>query len=295
MPSSPRRPSQALGDVTRTGSRISARCAPVLARARRTWTRCAETMLERSVAGPHAHRQGTRRGASRGSPDAEPVRRSCVGSDGPARRVTSPRKRVKVAMGTDCPVAPHGTNLRAGTDGRERVHAATGPRRGDLSAAGSWACRTNSGRRPGKRADVVVDGDALVFEKLPSGSEPFTRTAFASSADRKDGSSARSSTAPDPPSPTRPPRSGPTHESAWRRACVLTFWMTGVPFTRTCPTPVEYRRGAPGWRGPEPRRDTTTSAYAPSRSLPGESWSSRPAARHPPDRFLEGKIPSSRT
>jgi len=77
---------------------------------------------------------------------------------------------VKVAMGTDCPVAPHGTNLRElvlmaenGFTPHQALVAATS------SAAELMGLQDELGTlEPGKRADVVVvDGDALVFEKLP--------------------------------------------------------------------------------------------------------------------------------
>jgi imidazolonepropionase-like amidohydrolase len=76
---------------------------------------------------------------------------------------------VKVAMGTDCPVAPHGTNLR------ELVHmAAHGltPEQALVAATSSAAelmgLQDELGTlAPGKRADVVVvDGDPFDFDTL---------------------------------------------------------------------------------------------------------------------------------
>ena len=77
---------------------------------------------------------------------------------------------VKVAMGTDCPVAPHGTNLRElvlmaehGFTPQQALIAATS------SAAELMGLDDELGTlQPGKRADVIVlDGDPLDFEKLP--------------------------------------------------------------------------------------------------------------------------------
>ncbi|MGH2557101.1 MAG: amidohydrolase family protein [Actinomycetota bacterium] len=77
---------------------------------------------------------------------------------------------VKVAMGTDCPVAPHGTNLRElelmaenGYTPSQALVAATS------SAAELMGLQDELGTlEPGKRADVVVlEGDAFDFEKLP--------------------------------------------------------------------------------------------------------------------------------
>jgi imidazolonepropionase-like amidohydrolase len=77
---------------------------------------------------------------------------------------------VKVAMGTDCPVAPHGTNLRElvlmaenGFTPSQALVAATS------SAAELMGLQDELGTlEPGKRADVVVlDGDPFDFEKLP--------------------------------------------------------------------------------------------------------------------------------
>ena len=73
---------------------------------------------------------------------------------------------VQVAMGTDCPVSPHGTNLRelalmadAGLGPARALHAAT------LSAAALLRLDNELGSiEPGKRADVVVvSGDPLDF------------------------------------------------------------------------------------------------------------------------------------
>ncbi len=77
---------------------------------------------------------------------------------------------VRVAMGTDCPVAPHGTNLRElqlmaenGFTPQQALVAATS------SAAELMGLADELGTlAPGKRADVVVvDGDPFEFEKLP--------------------------------------------------------------------------------------------------------------------------------
>jgi imidazolonepropionase-like amidohydrolase len=77
---------------------------------------------------------------------------------------------VKVAMGTDCPVAPHGTNLRElvlmsenGFTPKQALVAATS------SAAEPLGLEDELGTlKPGKRADVVVvDGDPFDFESLP--------------------------------------------------------------------------------------------------------------------------------
>jgi imidazolonepropionase-like amidohydrolase len=77
---------------------------------------------------------------------------------------------VKVAMGTDCPVAPHGTNLRElvlmaenGFTPQQALLAATS------SAAELMGLSDELGTlEPGKRADVVlVEGDPFDFEKLP--------------------------------------------------------------------------------------------------------------------------------
>jgi imidazolonepropionase-like amidohydrolase len=77
---------------------------------------------------------------------------------------------VKVAMGTDCPVAPHGTNLRElvlmaehGFTPQQALIAATS------SAADLMGLQDELGTlEPGKRADVVVlDGDPFDFAQLP--------------------------------------------------------------------------------------------------------------------------------
>lgn len=74
---------------------------------------------------------------------------------------------VKVAMGTDCPVAPHGTNLHElrhmaanGFTPAQALHAAT------LSAAELMGLQDELGTiAAGRRADIVVlDGDPLVFD-----------------------------------------------------------------------------------------------------------------------------------
>jgi imidazolonepropionase-like amidohydrolase len=77
---------------------------------------------------------------------------------------------VRIAMGTDCPVAPHGTNLR------ELVHmAANGftPEQALVAATSSAAALMGlqdelGTLEPAKRADVVVvDGDPFAFDTLP--------------------------------------------------------------------------------------------------------------------------------
>jgi imidazolonepropionase-like amidohydrolase len=77
---------------------------------------------------------------------------------------------VKVAMGTDCPVAPHGTNLRelvlmaeCGFTPEQALAAATS------SAAELMGLSDELGTiASGKRADlVIVDGNPLELEKLP--------------------------------------------------------------------------------------------------------------------------------
>ena len=76
---------------------------------------------------------------------------------------------VKVAMGTDCPVAPHGTNLNElahmannGFTPEQALVAATS------SAAELMGLEAELGTiAPGKRADlVVVDGDPFAFDTL---------------------------------------------------------------------------------------------------------------------------------
>lgn len=77
---------------------------------------------------------------------------------------------VKVAMGTDCPVAPHGTNLR-----ELQLMAENGytPERALVAATSGAAELMGLGDRlgtieAGKLADlVVVGGDPFEFEKLP--------------------------------------------------------------------------------------------------------------------------------
>lgn len=77
---------------------------------------------------------------------------------------------VKIAMGTDCPVSPHGTNLNElrhmsehGFTPTQALVAATS------SAAELMGLQDELGTiSPGKRADlVVVDGDPLEFASLP--------------------------------------------------------------------------------------------------------------------------------
>jgi imidazolonepropionase-like amidohydrolase len=78
---------------------------------------------------------------------------------------------LEVAMGTDCPVAPHGTNLNElrhmaehGFTPAQALHAAT------LSAAELMGLEDELGTlEAGKRADLVVlDGDPLVFDDYES-------------------------------------------------------------------------------------------------------------------------------
>jgi len=77
---------------------------------------------------------------------------------------------VSVAMGTDCPVSPHGTNL--GELALMAEHSS-------MTAMDAWVATTSGAARllgvddelgtlePGKRADLVVlDGDPLDLEKL---------------------------------------------------------------------------------------------------------------------------------
>jgi imidazolonepropionase-like amidohydrolase len=76
---------------------------------------------------------------------------------------------VKVAMGTDCPIAPHGTNLRElelmasnGFTPTQALHAATG----SAAELMGWADRLGT-LEPGKLADlVVVSGDPFEFATL---------------------------------------------------------------------------------------------------------------------------------
>jgi imidazolonepropionase-like amidohydrolase len=78
---------------------------------------------------------------------------------------------VRVAMGTDCPVAPHGTNLNElrhmaanGFSPAQALHAAT------ASAAELLGRSDDLGTiEPGKLADLVlVRGDPLDFDDLES-------------------------------------------------------------------------------------------------------------------------------
>ena len=77
---------------------------------------------------------------------------------------------VKVALGTDCPVAPHGTNLRElelmAENGLTPEQALVA---GTSSAAELMGLQDELGTlEPGKVADVVViDGDPYDFAKLP--------------------------------------------------------------------------------------------------------------------------------
>lgn len=76
---------------------------------------------------------------------------------------------VKVAMGTDCPVAPHGTNLHELQLMTEHGYT---PTQALVAATSSAADLMGMGEElgtlePGKRADVVVvDGDAFEFSTL---------------------------------------------------------------------------------------------------------------------------------
>jgi imidazolonepropionase-like amidohydrolase len=102
---------------------------------------------------------------------AEPVREKMRGLGRPeleAFRLAA-EAGVKVAMGTDCPVAPHGTNLRElqlmaenGFTPQQALAAATS------SAAELMGLRDRLGTiEPGKLADlVVVDGDPFAFDTL---------------------------------------------------------------------------------------------------------------------------------
>ena len=138
----------------------------------------------------HVPRRGGRRDDGRArhvarprpSPPATPPRRSRTTRTCPSRSATKLRglgrpeldafrlaaeAGVKVAMGTDCPVAPHGTNLnelrtwrRTASRPSRRCVAATS------SAAELMGLQDELGTlEPGKRADVVVvDGDPFAFD-----------------------------------------------------------------------------------------------------------------------------------
>ncbi len=77
---------------------------------------------------------------------------------------------VKIAMGTDCPVSPHGTNLN---ELRHMTEHGLTPERALVAATSSAAelmgLQDELGTlAPGKRADVVVvDGDPFAFSTLP--------------------------------------------------------------------------------------------------------------------------------
>jgi imidazolonepropionase-like amidohydrolase len=103
---------------------------------------------------------------------------------------------VKVAMGTDCPVAPHGTNLRElalmaenGYSPTQALVAATS------SASELMSLEDELGTiEPGKRADlVVVDGDPFDFEKLPDRIEAVYKDGTLVSTGRSSGSTLGSS------------------------------------------------------------------------------------------------------
>lgn len=102
----------------------------------------------------------------------EPVRQKMRGLGRPELDAfrTAAEAGVKVAMGTDCPVAPHGTNLRELQLMSENGYT---PEQALVAATSSAAQLLGLGDRlgtiePGKLADlVVVDGDPFDFEKLP--------------------------------------------------------------------------------------------------------------------------------
>jgi imidazolonepropionase-like amidohydrolase len=77
---------------------------------------------------------------------------------------------VKIAMGTDCPISPHGTNLRELVSMSENGYT---PAQALVAATSSAAALLGVDDQlgtieAGKRADmVVVDGDPLDLEKLP--------------------------------------------------------------------------------------------------------------------------------
>jgi imidazolonepropionase-like amidohydrolase len=102
----------------------------------------------------------------------EPVRQKLRGLGRPELEAfqRAAQAGVKVAMGTDCPVAPHGTNLRElqlmtenGYTPTQALLAATS------GAAELMGLRDELGTiEPGKRADlVVVEGDPFDFATLP--------------------------------------------------------------------------------------------------------------------------------
>jgi len=76
---------------------------------------------------------------------------------------------VKIAMGTDCPITPHGQNLR---ELQMMVNGGLTPAQALLAATSSAADLTGLSQElgtiePGKRADlVVVDGDPFDFTSL---------------------------------------------------------------------------------------------------------------------------------
>ena len=74
---------------------------------------------------------------------------------------------VKVAMGTDCPVAPHGTNLRE-LELMAAIHPRAGAGRLHVERRGADGPGGVLGTlEPGKIADVVVvDGDPFEFATL---------------------------------------------------------------------------------------------------------------------------------
>jgi imidazolonepropionase-like amidohydrolase len=115
--------------------------------------------------------EGTDELVKDGSSISEPVRRKILEMGHP--ELDSFRKAadagVRVAMGTDCPVSPHGTNLRElhllernGFTPEQALVAATS------SAAQLMGLDAELGTlEPGKRADLVlVEGDPFEFETL---------------------------------------------------------------------------------------------------------------------------------
>lgn len=118
------------------------------------------------MAGTHAQRdRGVRQAAESGvplRPGAEAKERIVAGAVGASVRAAI-AAGVKIAMGTDATVSPHGKNLRElellvehGMTPAQALHAATG------SAAQLMGLDGESGTlEPGKRADVVVADGAL--------------------------------------------------------------------------------------------------------------------------------------
>jgi imidazolonepropionase-like amidohydrolase len=127
---------------------------------RGTWlvpTLCAGDTTDSMAADPKIPEQIREKLRNLGRPELDAFRRAAEAG-------------VKVAMGTDCPVAPHGTNLRElvlmaenGFTPTQALVAATS------SAAELMGLSNELGTlAPGKRADlVVIEGDPLDFEKMP--------------------------------------------------------------------------------------------------------------------------------